>query len=137
MTSGAPLLTFALTRLTALRLVPEILIGEKLLLSRCEHEIGVAVDALEYSILKLWHLPGSCLPIGTALPEEKASLTRPISCQLWLFEIPATLLPVSLSGQSLFDPFSFSRFQVKGVLLHFLNDVLLLDFPLEPAEGIL
>jgi hypothetical protein len=61
----------------------------------------------------------------------------PLKADCRLFEIPATLLPVSLSGQSLFDPFSFSRFQVKGVLLHFLNDVLLLDFPLEPAEGIL
>jgi hypothetical protein len=71
MTAGAPLLTFALTRFTALRLVPEILVGEKLLLSRSEHEIGVAVDALEYSILKLWHLPGSCLPMGTALPWGK------------------------------------------------------------------
>jgi hypothetical protein len=54
-----------------------------------------------------------------------------------LFEIPATLLPVSFSGQSLLDPFSLSRLQVKGVFLHFLDDVLLLDFPLEPAEGIL
>src|SRR5215471_11068453 len=54
-----------------------------------------------------------------------------------LFEIPATLLPVSLSGQSLLDPFSFPRFQVKGVFLHFFDDVLLLDLPLEPAEGIL
>jgi len=62
MTTGAPLLTFALTRFAALGFVPEILIGEKLLFSRSEHEIGVAVDALEYSILKLWHLPGSWLP---------------------------------------------------------------------------
>jgi hypothetical protein len=62
MTTGAPHLTFALTRLTALGFVPEILVGEKLLFSRSEHEIGVAVDALEYSILKLWHLPGSWLP---------------------------------------------------------------------------
>src|SRR5712692_6030512 len=81
MTTGAPLLTLAFTRFTALGFVPEILIGEKLLFSRREHEIGVAVDALEYSILKLWHLPGSCLPVGTALPyiSEKAYLTRPIT----------------------------------------------------------
>jgi len=61
-TAGAPLLTFTLTRFTALGFVPEILIGEKLLFPRSEDEIGVAVDALEYSILKLWHLPGSWLP---------------------------------------------------------------------------
>jgi hypothetical protein len=59
MTTGAPLLTLALARFTALGFVPEILIGEKLLFPRSEHEIGVAVDALKYSILKLWHLPGS------------------------------------------------------------------------------
>src|SRR5262249_4141017 len=37
----------------------------------------------------------------------------------------------------LLDPFSFPRFQVKGVFLHLFDDVLLLDLPLEPVEGIL
>jgi len=62
MTSRSPLLSFALARLAALGLISEILVGEKLLLSGSEYEIGVAVNALEYSILKLWHLPGSWLP---------------------------------------------------------------------------
>jgi len=54
MTAGATtLLTLALARFTALRLVSEILVGEELLLSCSEYEIGVAVDALKYSILKL------------------------------------------------------------------------------------
>jgi len=61
---AAALLAFALALFAPFRLVPEILVGEKLLFSCSEHEIGVAVDALEYSILKLWHLPGSCLPPG-------------------------------------------------------------------------
>ncbi|HTM49784.1 MAG TPA: hypothetical protein VL285_13915 [Bryobacteraceae bacterium] len=78
MTSGAALLAFSFTSLAAFGLIPEILVGEKLLFSCSKHELGVAVDALEYSILKLWHLPGSCLSIGTALPKEKASLTRPV-----------------------------------------------------------
>jgi hypothetical protein len=52
-TSGAALLAFALTGLAALGLVPEILVGEKLLFSCSKYELGVAVDALEYSILKL------------------------------------------------------------------------------------
>jgi len=81
-TAAAPFLTLALARFTALRLVPEILVGEKLLFSRSEHEIGVAVDALEYSILKLWHLPGSYPSHRYRTTLEKASLTRPISCQL-------------------------------------------------------
>jgi hypothetical protein len=138
----ATFLALALTRLAALRLVSEILIGEKLLLSCSEDEICVAVDALQYSILKLWHLPGSCPPPGTALPEE-GPFDPPLALGLnledpnCLLEIPATLLPVSLTGQRLLDPFSFARFQVEGMLFHFLDDVLLLDFSLEPAEGIL
>jgi len=78
MTSRSPLLSFALARLAALGLISEILVGEELLLSRSEHEFGVAVNALQYSILKLWHLPGSCLPIGAAPPLGKTSLTRPV-----------------------------------------------------------
>jgi hypothetical protein len=62
-TSGTTLLTLTLTGFAALGLVPEILVGEKLLFSRSEYKIGAAIDAFEYSILKLWHLPGSCLPI--------------------------------------------------------------------------
>jgi hypothetical protein len=53
--AAAALLTFGLARFTSLRLVSEILVGEKLLLSGGEHKIRPAVDALEYSILKLWH----------------------------------------------------------------------------------
>jgi hypothetical protein len=71
MTARAPLLALALTRFAAFRLIPEILVGEKLLFTRSEYEIGVAINALEYSILKLWHLPGSCLSIGTALPRKR------------------------------------------------------------------
>src|SRR5262249_6379498 len=63
----------------------------------------------------------------------RADATLPVC----LFEIPETLLPLSLSGQSLLDPFSLPRFQVKGVFLHLFDDLLLLDLPLEPAEGIL
>jgi hypothetical protein len=62
-TSGASFLALPFAGLAALGLVPEILVGEKLLLARSEYEIRAAIDALEYPILKLWHLPGSCLPI--------------------------------------------------------------------------
>ena len=62
-TSGATFLALTFAGLAALGLVPEILVGEKLLFARSEYEISAAIDALEYPILKLWHLPGSCLPI--------------------------------------------------------------------------
>jgi len=76
-TSGATLLALTFASLAALGLVPEILVSEKLLLARSEHEVRVAIDALENSILKLWHLPGSCLP---PVPHYHGNglLTRPI-----------------------------------------------------------
>ena len=52
-------------------------------------------------------------------------------------EIPTALLPVTLSGQRLLDSLPLSRLQVKGMFLHFLDDLLLQDLSLEPAEGIL
>jgi len=143
-TTGAAFLPLALARLAALGLVPEVLVGEKLLLSRCENEISAAIDAFKYSILKLWHLPGSCLPIRYRTTFGKDSLTRPcqavsqyerLLCAL-LFEIPAILLPVPFPGQSLLDPLPFTRFQVERVLLYFFDDVFLLHFSLEPAEGV-
>jgi len=66
--ASSAFLAFAFARFTPLWLVPEILIREELLLSRSKNEFAVTIDALEYSILELWHLPGSCLPGGTALP---------------------------------------------------------------------
>jgi hypothetical protein len=72
-TSGASFLPLTFAGFAALRLVPEILVGEKLLFARSEHEIGAAIDALKYSILKLWHLPGSCLPI-----RYRTTLGKPI-----------------------------------------------------------
>ena len=43
----------------------------------------------------------------------------------------------TLPGQRLLDSFLLARFQIEGMFLHFFDDVLLLDFTLEPAEGIL
>jgi hypothetical protein len=53
-----------------------------------------------------------------------------------LFDFPARLFPVSLTGQRLLDPFLLSRLQVKGVSLDLLDNVLLLDLTLEAAKGV-
>jgi len=45
-TSGATFLALPLAGFAALGLVPEILVGEKLLFSRGEYEIRAAIDAL-------------------------------------------------------------------------------------------
>jgi hypothetical protein len=50
---------------------------------------------------------------------------------------PPDLLSASLSCKRLLDAFLFTRLQVKGVFLDFLDDVFLLNFSLEAAESIL
>jgi hypothetical protein len=40
------------------------------------------------------------------------------------------------SSQGLFDPFLFTRLQIEGMLFYVLDDVFLLNFALEPAQGV-
>ena len=54
-----------------------------------------------------------------------------------LLSLPASLFPIAFTGQRLLDAEFLARLQVKGVFLHFLDDLLLQDLSLEPAEGIL
>ena len=53
-----------------------------------------------------------------------------------LLNLPAILLPVSFAGQRLLGPELLARFQVEGVSLDLLDDVLLLDLSLETAKGV-
>ncbi len=53
-----------------------------------------------------------------------------------LFDFPARLFPVSLTGQRLLDPFLLPRLQVKGVSLDLLDNILLLDLSFEAAKGV-
>jgi hypothetical protein len=53
-----------------------------------------------------------------------------------LLDLPAILLPVSLTGQRLLSPQLLSRLQVEGVPFDLLDDVLLLDLSLEAATGV-
>jgi hypothetical protein len=54
-----------------------------------------------------------------------------------IFDNSADFLAATLAGKSLFDALLLSRLQIEGMLLHFLNDVFLLDLPLETPQGIL
>ena len=54
-----------------------------------------------------------------------------------LLDFPATFLPVSFASQRLLDSELLARFQIEGVSLDLLNNVLLLDFPFETAKGVL
>lgn len=47
------------------------------------------------------------------------------------------LLAATLARQSFFDALSFARLEVEGVTLRFFDNVLLLDFALEPTKGVL
>ena len=64
---------------------------------------------------------------------EGRRLTAPF---VILFRIAATLLSVTLASEGFFHPLFFAGFQVEGVAFDFLDDVLLLYFPLEAAQGI-
>jgi hypothetical protein len=51
-----------------------------------------------------------------------------------LLGIPGTLFAVALTRQSFLGTLLLTRFQVEGMPLDFLNDVLLLDLALETAQ---
>jgi hypothetical protein len=49
----------------------------------------------------------------------------------------ASFLAAALARQRFLHSFLFARLEVKGVTLHFLDDVLLLDLSLETPQGVL
>jgi hypothetical protein len=103
------------------------------LLSRCKGEICSAINALESTILKLRH--GNWSPYELELVSDSAGDGgNPVNAELFCF--PANFLPVSFAGQRLLDPELLARLQIKGVTLHFLNNVLCQDFTFEAAQGI-
>src|SRR5215510_13137522 len=52
-----------------------------------------------------------------------------------LLQLASELLSVPLARQRLLGATLVTRFQVEGMLLDVLDDVFLLDLPLEPAKG--
>jgi hypothetical protein len=121
-------LSFGFTSLAAFRLVSEFLVVVKLLLARGEREIVSAVHALERTVLKFGHF-------GAILKNGSEARAGRFACW-WLFDFPATLLPVSFTGKSCFNPLFFSRLQIERMPFNFFDDVFLLYFPFEAAKGI-
>jgi hypothetical protein len=80
---------------------------------------------------------GKCAPESFSVAVAANEIEAEGSSSGLCGEIPAALLPVTLSGQRLLYSLPLSRLQVKGMFLHFLDDVLLQDLSLEPAEGVL
>src|SRR5712692_1903704 len=56
---------------------------------------------------------------------------------LVLFRLPSDLLAVPLPGQRLLGPTLVARLQIEAVLLDVLDNVFLLDLPLEAPKGVL
>src|SRR5258708_12829812 len=52
-----------------------------------------------------------------------------------LFRFAPEFLAIPLPGERLLGPSFVAGFQIEGVLLDVLDDVFLLDLPLEPAES--
>jgi hypothetical protein len=53
-----------------------------------------------------------------------------------LIRLLARFLPIALARQSFFQAALFTRFEVKRVPFNFLNDIFLLDFTFEAAQGV-
>jgi hypothetical protein len=56
--------------------------------------------------------------------------------RLFLLLLLACFLAGALACQRLLHPFFFTGLQVKRVTFHFLDNVLLLDFPLKATQGV-
>jgi len=61
------------------------------------------------------------------------SLPQPVQISFLLF---ALLFSAALAGQRLFYTLLFARLQVKGVTLHFFDNVFLLYLPLKAAQSV-
>jgi hypothetical protein len=136
---GPSSLPLGLAPLAALRLILEILIVEKVLLSGREDEIRSTVDAFEDSVLELRHIR-PVFNLNCTLPDlntRKERLSPLLFFLLRLLDLAARLLAVPLARQRLLGPQFFSRLQVEGVSLDLLDDVLLLDLSLEAAKGVI
>jgi len=53
-----------------------------------------------------------------------------------LFGIAPHLFAAPLAGQRLLHPALFSRLQIVGMFLNFFDDIFLLNFALEAAQGV-
>jgi hypothetical protein len=87
-----------------------VLVGVERLLSRRPHEVRTAVRALKDLVVEVHQLV------------------------LGLLRLSTDLFPIPLARQRLFRSAFVTRFQVERVLLDVLDDVFLLDLPLETAE---
>jgi hypothetical protein len=135
-TAGHPaaILTPGFAAFTPFGLVPEILLVVKLLLAGGKNEVCPAIDALENAILKFDHGTHPCYPslLWNGKGEAVAMPLRPLG----LFDLPATLLPVPLAGKRCLNPLFLARLQIERMPLDLFNDVFLLHFSFEAAEGV-
>jgi hypothetical protein len=130
-TTSTITLALGFTSLAALGFVFEVLAVEEVLFSRCKYKFRSAVHTLENSVLKLRH---NLCPVAY---QYWWLGRRDQSPAVGLFDLPAILLPVSFASQRLLGSQLLTRLQVERVTLHFFDDVLLLDLPLEAPEGVL
>jgi hypothetical protein len=113
--------SLGLAWLATLGFVLELLISEKELFARRPDELVAAIHAPQGLVLELHRSP----------PRELVVLW------VLLLQLASELLTVALTRQSLFGSALVPWLQIEGVLLDVLDDVFLLDLPLEATEGTL
>ena len=139
--------TLRLAGLAAFRLVLEILVGEEELLAGSPNEGGPAVYAVEGLILELHYSIRTSLahpvrshpPTIANLPPSAGGLpgnqrSSPGPGPTVLLRLAALLLARPLPRQRLFRAATIAGLQIEGMLLDILDDIFLLDLPLEPAK---
>ena len=93
--------------------VLEVLVREEQLLTRSPYELNAAIDTAQLLVLEL----------RTSSPLARR-----------YFELTTLPLASALARKRLLGATLVSRFQVEGMLLDILDDVFLLNLPLEAAE---
>jgi hypothetical protein len=113
-----------LALLATLRLVLEVLVGVEQLLAGRPNERLLALDAIERTV-SILHGPSRGNEPQVVGPETR------------LLGFATNLLAAPLAGQRLLGSALVPGFQVEAMLLDVLDDVFLLNLPLEAAQGVL
>jgi hypothetical protein len=133
---------FGLTGLAALGFVLKAFVGEEELFASGKDELRPAVDAFE-GLIAVFHawLPrrNRCSPAAQrkSMRTSRAPTVHPCLSGADSFLLVSNFLSAPFPGQGFLDSAFFPRFQIEGMFLDLLDDVFLLNLPLEATQRVL